>query len=584
MQQQQVEKKILAHMLKSRHAVDLVLDNGITEKFFWYKLPHSKKPLYTYLYNMIVEARTKNNSVLSRDVFEDKIKTRLRNKGVNDVDKQVAVLISFYDDIIAENAVDDELPYLIQKIKENWNAKIISQLSQEMKLRKKEADESNVEEPWSYIGGKLLQYLETNLVPIARTSSVKTIDLMRDTDVMITELQNRIKNPHLYQGVYIGLPPIDNATNGFRPGQLIVFIGQVGTGKTTLLTNLAYNACNKYNKNVLFFSLEMAEWMMMSKFNARDASIDYRHLRDGTLDPHERDIIFRRLKERKNAEASFWHKEMLGSCTISDIEREIRSTMLQNKIDIVFVDYLGIVEPSPNFGKQRWEQLGRIAEKLRSIAKEYEIPIVTAVQANRATIKKTRGEMESSNPAEINFGVESVSESITIANTADMIFGIVTDFDENKMWIHQVKNREGNVDTFCVTAQFSMNYIGYDENRQSFNFTYVDNDTFAGEDDDSLVEEFERMDSLEQEEADIDESDMRAFEAFDENEVIIRDGYTPIEDDVMEDSDIDNTDGIKDDNAMEFEDNGEIDLDELESYGLEQTDELDELDELGLNI
>jgi len=474
MQQQKIEKKILAHMLKNLNETDTVIDNGIKEEFFWYKVPHSNKPLYAGLFNMIIETRIRNGSLLTKEILQDKLASRLTNKGIQDADKQQAMLVAFYDEVTMEEVIDGELSYLIQKIKENWNAQIMTKVSGEMQKLKKEADNTNSDETWTYVGQNLIKYLDESLVSTTRGARIKTRDLMRDTDVMIAEVKERIENPERYKGIYIGLPPIDDITNGFRAGQLVVFIGQVGSGKTTLLTNLAYNSCDKFSKNILFFSLEMLEWMMISKFNARDMSIDYGRFRDGTLNKEEQKIVFNRLEARKNAKAGFWHKEMTGSCTVADIEREVRLMFMQEKIDVVFIDYLGIVDPSPQFGSQRWEQLGRASEKLRDISKEYEVPIVTAVQANRNTIKKVRDEVKAGSPADLTFGVESVAESISIANTADIIFGIYTDFDENKMWIHQVKNREGNVKPFSVSVQAAMSYIGYDAHSSALQFLSSD--------------------------------------------------------------------------------------------------------------
>jgi replicative DNA helicase len=551
MKQKTIERKILAHMLDNINDLEIVIDNGITEEFFWYTLPHSNKPLYAGLFNMVIETKVRNGSLLTKDILQDKLEQRLtKNKGVSDIDGQKAKLLTFFDEIKMENIIDGELMYFIQKIKENWNGKIMAHLSSQVQRLQKEAKNENNDETWTYVGKNLVKYLDQNLVSTTRGGRIKTRDLMRDTDLMVSELKERIENPENYEGIFIGLPPIDEVTNGFRAGQLIIFIGQVASGKTTLLTNLAYNACSKYNKNILFFSLEMLEWMMISKFNARDVSVDYGRFRDGALSEEEQNMIFRRLKERKEEKAGFWHKEMTGECTVSDIEREIRKMFMQDNIDAVFVDYLGIIDPSPQFGNQRWEQLGRAAERLRVVAKEYEVPVITAVQANRDAIKKVKDNIKSSAPEDINFGAESVAESITIANTADVIFGIYTDFDEGKMWIHQVKNREGNVPTFRLTVQPSRSYIGYDEASSALEFLNSDN-IISDYDTDGLSSEgFNITEELEK----LDDSD------------------NGIDDDL---DNLDTINGIKVDEDGVIQDNEGEDEDWNDDFG-----DLDSLDEL----
>jgi len=563
MKQQTLEKKILAHMLDNMNSLDLVLDNGITTDFFWYHLPNSNKALYAGLFDIIIETRYQNGSVLTEDVLIDKMENRLTaNKGIVDIDKQKAKIMSYYSEIKLE-PINEDLIYLIQKIKEQWNKKVMAQMSTQMQLLQKDAEKENADHVWTHTGQNLVKFLEENIVSTTKGSSIKTRDLMRDTDLMISELKERIANPEKYQGVFIGLPPIDDVTNGFRPGQLIVFIGQVASGKTTLLTNLGYNACNKFKKNVLFFSLEMLEWMMISKFNARDIGVDYDKFRDGKLSKDEQRLVFKRLEERKKESAGFFHKEMAGGCSVTDIEREIRKMFMQEPIDVVFVDYLGIISPSPQSGSQRWEQLGRNVEKLRQLAQEYNVPIITAVQANRETIKSVRNEVKSSGAEHVNFGVESVAESITIANTADIIFGITTDFEENKMWIHQVKNREGNTKKFSLTLQASRSYVGYDGKSNDMDFLTSD----------SIIDDYD-INGLSTEDLDI----IKELEDLDlnKNKIKVDDDGVIQEDDLDDvDIDIDNIDISSDKEEEEGLDDIDADDDSENNFG-----DLDGLDEL----
>jgi len=505
--QETLEKRLLAHMITSESGLESAIDYGVTRELFYHSIPGTKKPQYAQLFDIIMATKSESDSLLTKGVFMDKMTKRMMTAGTTDIDHKKAQLSAYYDEISMHPHEPGEISYLIHQLQDNNNARLVSRIGKDLQAFKQEADAKGLDDGWTYAAVKLAKHLETNITDTHSDLTIKTRDLMRDTDWMKDELKNRIEHPEDYQGVYIGIPPIDEVNNGFRSGQLIVFIGQVAAGKTTLLTNLAYNVCNKYEKNILFFSLEMLEWMMVNKLNARDMNMEYSKLRDGSLNKQQQEIIYKRLDDRKNHKAGFWHATMAGTSTIAHIEQEMRSVFLDHKIDIVFVDYLGIIEPAAGgAGTARWEQLGKVAVKLRDLAKEFEIPIVTAVQANRSAIKKTKDAAKSEAPGESTYGVESVAESITIANTADVILGIHTDFEDGSMWIQQVKNREGQIQPFRLDIQAALSYVGYDSSGRTSNFISP-NDIIGEDDDDDIMDSLDYIKSATIGEDDNDDAD-----------------------------------------------------------------------------
>ena len=499
MKQEELEKKILSHMLNDINAVDTLIEKGVRNKHFLFTLRNHKYPFYAGIFDLIIETKKSNNSLLTKTVFEDKMVRKAKNKKQikeDEIDGKKAIFASIYEDLKMQEIQKDELTYLIQQLKDKWNAKIIQEVPKIFKDSVQKANQEELDVPYTFAANKIIQHLNEN-INRGEDLVITTRDLMRDTDWIGEIMEDRVNNPEKYKGVNIGIPPIDEVTNGFREGQLIIFIGQVASGKTTILTNMASHVCIEEEKDVLFFSLEMMEWMMAAKFNARDMRLDYRKLRDGRLTENEKNAFFERLNQRKTHSAGFWHKEMFGNCSIESIEKEIRKEFEKNPIKAIFVDYLGIIHGSDQYqNKKRWEELGEISESLRDIAREFRVPIITAVQANRSAIKKVKADMEKSSIDDIDFGIESVSGSMGIANTADLIFGIYTDFEEGKMRIHQVKNREGNVPAFKMRIIPSESYIGYDESDNVDHFSNSDSsimDDFEADDDMDIIDELDNL-------------------------------------------------------------------------------------------
>jgi archaellum biogenesis ATPase FlaH len=212
--------------------------------------------------------------------------------------------------------------------------------------------------------------------------------------------------------VSTGWPQMDRLLyGGFSRGELNIFAGGSGSGKSLVMMNIALNWLQQGLSGV-YISLELSEELCALRTDAMLADMSTKDIR--------RDISTTELKVKMMGKKAGQYriKGFPAQSNVNDIRSYIKEVQIQTgiKIDFVMVDYLDLLMPvsakvSPNdlFVKDKY-----VSEELRTLAKELNVLFVTASQLNRSAVE------------EIEFDHSHISGGISKINTADNVFGIFT--------------------------------------------------------------------------------------------------------------------------------------------------------------
>ena len=220
---------------------------------------------------------------------------------------------------------------------------------------------------------------------------------------------------------------------GLPPKTLIIALAGTGVGKSLFMCHVAAN-CLSQGRNVLYITLEMAEERIAERIDANlmNISIDDLHeLPKQMFDDKINKIIKKTsgkliVKEYPTASAHTAHFRGLIK------ELAIKKTF---KPDIIFVDYLNICASSRFKGAQNvnsYMYVKAIAEELRGLAVETNVPIMSATQTTRSGFVSS------------DIGLEDTSESFGLPATADFMFALISNEeldDLNQIAVKQLKNR-----------------------------------------------------------------------------------------------------------------------------------------------
>ena len=220
---------------------------------------------------------------------------------------------------------------------------------------------------------------------------------------------------------------------GLSPKTLNIVLAGTGVGKSLFMCHVAAS-CLSQGKNVLYITLEMAEERIAERIDANLMNITTEDLHDlpkQMFDNKIANIIKSTsgkliVKEYPTASAHTGHFRGLIK------ELAIKKSF---KPDIIFIDYLNICASSRFKGAasvNSYLYIKAIAEEIRGLAVETNIPILSGTQTNRSGFSST------------DIGLEDTSESFGLPATADLMFALISneELDElNQIAVKQLKNR-----------------------------------------------------------------------------------------------------------------------------------------------
>ena len=212
--------------------------------------------------------------------------------------------------------------------------------------------------------------------------------------------------------VSTGWPGLDRKLfGGFNKGELNIFAGGSGSGKSLFLQNLSVNWAEKA-LNGVYITLELSENLCAMRIDSMISEIPSKHIFK------DLDTLEMKIKMAQKKSGTLRLKYMPAQSNINDIRSYVKELQIQTgvKLDFVCVDYLDLLMPvtakvSPNdqFIKDKY-----VSEELRNLAKELDVVLVTASQLNRGAVE------------EIEFDHSHIAGGISKINTADNVFGIFT--------------------------------------------------------------------------------------------------------------------------------------------------------------
>lgn len=211
--------------------------------------------------------------------------------------------------------------------------------------------------------------IKRDLVPIR--------DVVREYYDRIDELAQR--SDDIY-GVPTGLIDIDSLLGGLQKSDLLIVAGRPGMGKTGFLLGTLRNAALVHKKHVAMFSMEMSNEQLLQRLIAMDTRIDTQRLRTGRLNDTEWDIFFQALETYDQAMIFL---DDTPAITPLALRTKCRRLYMEYGLDLIIVDYLQLMS-GDSHTDNRVQEVSNISRNLKVLARELNVPVLTAAQLSRA--------------------------------------------------------------------------------------------------------------------------------------------------------------------------------------------------------
>ena len=187
-------------------------------------------------------------------------------------------------------------------------------------------------------------------------------------------------------GVPTGYYDLDRMLTGFHPKDYCVIGARPAMGKTAFAISIANYAASVRKKNVVFFSLEMPAEQICLRLLSLQSGVSMQSIRMGRVEEEGWVAIGDSMNQL--AESSLIVDDS-SALTPAQMRSRLKRIMLKKPVDLVIVDYLGLMAPDKNT-ENRQQDVSQISGKLRQIAKDLSVPIIVLSQLSRAN--GTRGD------------------------------------------------------------------------------------------------------------------------------------------------------------------------------------------------
>ena len=302
----------------------------------------------------------------------------------------------------------------------------------------------------------------------------KALSVSFDTNIghdYIENVDQRYDFYHLQEErIPFDLDYFNRITKGGLPNKTLnIALAGTGVGKSLFMCHCAANVLAQ-GRNVLYITMEMAEERIAERIDANMLNIPIDQIQNMSKD------MFRdRVMDigKKTAGKLIIKEYPTGQAHSSHFRALLEELKLKKKFtpDIVFIDYLNICASSRMKGMggsiNSYTYIKAIAEELRGLAVEFDLPIVSATQT-------TRSGFSNSDP-----GLEDTSESFGLPATADLMFALVSNEELEKLgqiMVKQLKNRynDPNMNKRFVVGIDRARMTLFDVDEQQQNLTVED--------------------------------------------------------------------------------------------------------------
>ena len=319
-------------------------------------------------------------------------------------------ILSIANDLRHVSVEPGQFDYLIQRVKDNYlKNHQVAICTRGVELSTTDANKS-------------AEYILSELSALLAKTNAKNSDESRSKftwQLMESQLRKFKEHGTLMSGaISYGFDEWDNNLGGMYPGELIVFCGPPGTGKSFICESIAYSAAESGNL-VVIANREMLDSQVTSRFVSYKTKIPSRKLRvPEAMTAEEKAMVEAAMEEFVTLQDSSILFIPPEKCVnVAMIKREIELALGSKKPDLIIVDYLNDLE-SDSGRLDGHEKIGNITQALKNLAVYNECPLATPTQPSSEGLKST-------NPGMKDVGYKVINQK------ADTIFYCLED-EENK--------------------------------------------------------------------------------------------------------------------------------------------------------
>jgi replicative DNA helicase len=281
---------------------------------------------------------------------------------------------------------DDAIASILASVPHAANAVYYAQIVRKKAITRELIEAANqiIRESYSnaHTADDLVEMAERLVFTIAEDQVAgETVELRDVVTKAMDRIALRSEEKHAITGVPTGFFELDDLTGGFQPSQLVILAARPSMGKTAFALNICEHVAFERRTGVLLVSLEMGSMELGERLLCARSKVDGHKLRTG-----------HGLGTREMKQLGAAYEELRGAPIFIDdtparnmlqITANARRLKLRQSIGLIVVDYIQLIDAEePRDSRQ--EQIAKISRRLKTLARELNVPVVALSQLNRA--------------------------------------------------------------------------------------------------------------------------------------------------------------------------------------------------------
>lgn len=185
-------------------------------------------------------------------------------------------------------------------------------------------------------------------------------------------------------GVPSGLIDLDRLLGGFQKSDLIIVAGRPGMGKTGFMLTVLRNAALRAKKRVAMFSLEMSNEQLVHRLISQQTGISTQKLRTGKLSNEDLTFFIEAIDILGETKIFL---DDTPAITPMQLRSKCRRLHMEHHLDLIIIDYLQLMSGDSG-NDNRVQEVSGISRALKMLAKDLDVPVLTAAQLSRGVERR----------------------------------------------------------------------------------------------------------------------------------------------------------------------------------------------------
>ncbi len=286
----------------------------------------------------------------------------------------------------------DYITTVVQSMPSSANySQYLSIVKRDSTLRRliRSSEKISVEARKSTDSKKTLEFAESEIFKISEENETSSLISLADYyDPLLADLERLERDKDFKRGLKTGFTRIDDLTNGFKKGNLVILAARPSDGKTTLALNMMENIALRENKVCAMFALEMTREELAQKLLCSIGRVRMDSLQKGKLSEEDDEGWQRMWAARKKLSKAQIFVDDSPSNTVPTMISKCRRLKATKGLDLVVVDHLQLIYPDNRTSENRQQEVTEISRGLKVMAKELGVPVLALSQLSRGNVQR----------------------------------------------------------------------------------------------------------------------------------------------------------------------------------------------------